>query len=276
MAQAGREGGFVKTPSATGKQAEGTGKLAHMDMLRQRSEQRKQQVYELLQVRQGHHVLDVGCGAGADTIEMGHATGPTGRVVGVDSDPEMIEEANRRAAREGVSAWVGHQVHDATDLPFADNAFDACHSERVFMHLPDPGRVFAEMVRVTRPGGLIAVIDIDGGSLSIDTEESATERQIVRFWAAKHNNGYAGRRLYRHFKDHGLADIAVHIKPGPYLNLERFIYYIKLDSIQDMAMQSGAVTADDIQRFRASLEQAASLDAFFATANLITVLGRKP
>ncbi|MGN6563545.1 MAG: methyltransferase domain-containing protein, partial [Thermomicrobiales bacterium] len=124
-------------------------KMRHLDTVAQESTQRKQQVYARLQVREGQRVLDVGCGVGVDTLPLARLVGPAGRVEGVDVDAAAVAEANRRAAAAGMREWVEHQVCDAETLPFADDSFDACHSERVFMHLIRPEAVFAEIVRVT-------------------------------------------------------------------------------------------------------------------------------
>ena len=164
----------------------------------------------------------------------------------------------------------------STPLPFAENSFDACHSERVFLHLQNPAQVFAEMVRVTKPGGWIAVVDLDGASCSIDTPEADIERRIVPFWVTKHTNGYAGRQLYRYFKQHGLVDVTVELNAGPIFDLDLFAYLLKLDDIQERALRAGAVTQVEVERFRASLEQAAAMGAFYATFNMVTVVGRKP
>ena len=173
-------------------------------------------------------------------------------------------------------AWVEHQVADAAALPFADASFEACHSERVFLHLTRPEAVFAEMVRVTRPAGRIAVIDGDGASASFDTPEADIERRIVPFWISKHQNGFAGRQLYRLFKHHGLVEVAVELDAGPWLDFALTAYLFKLDDIEDRALRAGAVTREEVARFRASLEQAAATGAFFGTFNIITVTGRKP
>jgi ubiquinone/menaquinone biosynthesis C-methylase UbiE len=220
--------------------------------------------------------LDVGCGVGADTLPLAQLVGPTGHISGVDVNQASVAEANQRAVAAGVRDWVEHRVADASELPFADNAFDACHSERVFMHLLNPAQVFAEMVRVTKPGGWIVVIDADGATFSIDTPEADIERRIVPFWVTKHNNSFAGRQLYRYFKSHGLVEVTVEIAAGPYLDFDLFAYLFKLDDIQERALRAGAVTQIEVERFQASLAQAAAMGAFFAIGNLITVVGRKP
>ena len=251
-------------------------KVRHLDYAAQVSSERKRQVYARLEVREGQRVLDVGCGVGSDTLPLARLVGPAGRVEGVDVDAVAVAEANRRAAAAGMRAWVEHRVGDAAALPFAEATFDACHSERVFLHLTHPEPVFSEMVRVTRPGGRIAVIDGDGATTSFDTPESDIERRIVPCWLAKHNNGVAGRQLYRFFKQHGLAEVAVEVQALTFLDFDVAAYLFKLDDIEARALHAGAVTREEVGRIDAALERAAAAGAFFATFNMITVTGRKP
>ena len=251
-------------------------KVRHLDTFARESAERKRQVYARLQVAAGRRVLDVGCGVGADTVPLARLVGPGGWVAGVDVDPAAVAEADRRAAAAGVGAWVEHRAGDAAALPFPDATFDACHAERVFLHLADPEAVFAEMVRVTKPGGRIAVIDGDGATASFDTPEADIERRIVPFWIAKHRNGLAGRQLYRLFRQHGLAEVAAEVNPGPFFDLALAASLFNLDDIQDRALRAGAVTREEVGRFRASLERAAAAGTFFGTFNMITVTGHKP
>src|SRR5262245_20254410 len=95
----------------------------------------KRRTYELMQLGPGQAVLDVGCGPGTDTLALAALVGEQGRVVGVDYDAAMIEEADRRAAAEGIGPRVEHRQVDSSSLPFDDGTFDACRSERVFEHL---------------------------------------------------------------------------------------------------------------------------------------------
>ena len=251
-------------------------KIDHLDTLARERAEGKQRAYNRLRVGEGTRVLDVGCGAGADTIPLGHRVGPSGRVVGLDLDISLTFEANRRAAAAGVAGWVRHGVGSATEMPFPDGSFDACHSELVFMHLLQPEQAFAEMVRVTRPGGWLLVIDWDHASLSIDTPEMDVERRISSFWARKHRNPCSGRRLLQLFRRHALEETELGVAAAPVRDLQQARYLLKLDDLEAQARAAGAVTEDEVCRFRASLEELAALDATYVVANQVMVLGRKP
>ena len=87
------------------------------------AQQDKQRTYAAMHAQPGAHVLDVGCGPGFDTLALAHIVGETGRVVGIDHDPAMVEEANRRAAEAGVAGLTLHITADAASLPFEECPF---------------------------------------------------------------------------------------------------------------------------------------------------------
>lgn len=246
-----------------------------MDAEAERGRERKQHVYTLMHVQQGHRVLDVGCGPGTDTLRLARIVGPTGQVIGLDIWEEMVVEANKRAEKADVKEWVEHRIGDASSMPFEDRYFDACHAERVFMHLHNPAQVFTEMKRVTKPGGWIAVIDGDWGTLSIDTPEVEVERRIAAFIGEWHNNPYAGRQLYRLFKQHGLVDVSIDVKAVVLTDLADARFLVRLDERADKACKAGVITQDELERFRTSVEQADAAGAFFLQLNGVTAIGRK-
>src|SRR5947209_7552047 len=84
---------------------------------------------------------------------------PQGKVIGVDYSAEMIDEARARIADTQLP--VEFVRGDAVALDFADASFDRCRCDRVLIHVTDPGTAVREMARVTRPGGLVVVSDID-------------------------------------------------------------------------------------------------------------------
>ncbi len=102
----------------------------------------------MLELKPGHHVLDLGCGTGDDAREIGALVGPKGKVVGLDVSPTMIAEARKRALSTDLP--VKFIEGDALNLPFPSESFDRVRTDRVLVHLRKPGKALAEMVRVTR------------------------------------------------------------------------------------------------------------------------------
>jgi len=107
----------------------------------------------------GDAVLDIGCGAGVDSLVAGHLVGAGGRVVGIDVTPAMIEKARAHQARLGL-ANVTFQVADAEALPFPDNDFDAVISNGVFNLTLNKAKALAEVHRVLKPGGRLLLADM--------------------------------------------------------------------------------------------------------------------
>jgi len=238
---------------------------------------RKERSYELMHVQAGQKVLDVGCGAGIDTLSLAKLVQANGKVIGVDHDQEMIDQANGHAEAAGVGAFVSHRKADAAQLPFESDFFDSCRSERLFQHLQEPGPVLAEMIRVTRPSGWIVVVDTDWGTLSADTPEAEA---AYRYWGfvAMHGsvNAFAGRKLYRMFKEQQLVNLVVE----PYtLYLTDYGFASMMmhdDGLDKMAVERGVVSAEELARLYAGFEKANEQGTFFATCGYVMLAGQKP
>ena len=232
--------------------------------------------YEALRLVPGARVLDVGCGPATDTLELARRVGDGGLVTGVDSHPKMIAEAERRAAAAGLAGRVTHRLADARDLPFDDGVFDACRSERLFQHLDEPQVVLAEMVRVTRPGGRIAVVDTDHGLTAMDTPEADVLHRLVQANAASLPNGFAGRRLYGLLRRAGLAEVEVTVFPVVLTDYEEARRLGQFEEAAERAVASGAVSPEELARLRRSLDEAQAAGAFFGTSTLVLAAGTRP
>ncbi len=167
------------------------------------SARKKQLTYTAMHLQPDQHVLDVGCGPGVDTIALAEFIGASGSVDGVDANPAMVAAAEHRASAAGVHDRVQHRVADALVLPFDANTFDAVRAERLFQHLSDPRAALAELLRVTRPGGWIVVLDTDYSSFTVDSDQTDLERRLALAAAQSVRSGYAARKLYRLFTDQG-------------------------------------------------------------------------
>jgi SAM-dependent methyltransferase len=108
----------------------------------------------------GEIVLDVGCGAGIDTILAARAVGPTGRAIGLDLLEEMCERARGHAQEAGVAEWTEFVRGEMEDIPLPDASVDVVISNGVINLSPRKSRVLAEIRRVLRPGGRLSVADL--------------------------------------------------------------------------------------------------------------------
>lgn len=114
-----------------------------------------------LPLRPGDRVLDLACGDGAYAVWLAERVGPEGRVTAVDLSPAFLELAAAAAAASPVGDRIELRQGDAYNLPFPDASFDLAWCAQSMFSLPDPVGALRELRRVTRPGGVVAVLEND-------------------------------------------------------------------------------------------------------------------
>ena len=124
----------------------------------------------------GERVVDVGCGAGIDSLIAARMVGPDGQVVGVDMTPEMLARA-RRAADEAGAANVEFRDGYMEALPVPDGWADVVISNGVLNLTPDKSKALGEMARVLTPTGRLQI-----GDITIDRPVPETAKQQIDLW----------------------------------------------------------------------------------------------
>ncbi|CAG7653449.1 Demethylmenaquinone methyltransferase [Paenibacillus solanacearum] len=114
----------------------------------------------------GMTVLDVGCGTGAITHGIADIVGPTGRVVGIDSNPALIEKAQENF---GDIPGLDFKVGDILNLPYKDE-FDIVTSARVIQWLSNPLEALNALTRATKPGGQVLILDYNHEKITWNPE----------------------------------------------------------------------------------------------------------
>lgn len=132
--------------------------------------------FSLGRLESGERVLDLGCGAGTDSLVAAQMIGPGGHVTGIDMTPEMLARARRAAAEMG-AANVDFVEGEIEQLPLGDASVDVVISNGVIDLVPDKDSVFAEISRVLRPGGRIQLADV-----TIQNPVSEEAKRDIDLW----------------------------------------------------------------------------------------------
>jgi arsenite methyltransferase len=132
--------------------------------------------WQLGRLAPGVHVLDLGSGAGTDSLIAAQMVGAEGRVTGIDMTPQMLAKARGAAAELGLqnTKFVEGEVER---LPFSDASFDVVVSNGVIDLVPDKDAVFAELYRVLAPGGRLQIADV-----TIQNPVSEEGRRNIDLW----------------------------------------------------------------------------------------------
>jgi SAM-dependent methyltransferase len=200
----------VTTP-ATYVLAQGAAELERLRLQARVWEPEAEALLDRIGVRSGWSCIDLGCGAMGILGPLGRRVGPTGRVVGVDLDGHQLVAARafvREAGLERVEVLEGDAY--ATGLPPA--SFDLVHVRFLFAPAGRDEALLAEMLRLVRPGGVLAIQEPDSASWACFPPRPAWTRltRLVRAAFARGGGDFdAGRRTYGMLRRAGLEDVRV-------------------------------------------------------------------
>ena len=227
----------------------------------------------------GMSLLDCGCGPGAITFGLAEAVAP-GRVVGVDIEPTMVEQATRLAADSGIKN-VEFTEGDIYDLPFEDGEFDIVFSHSVTEHLSDPVRALRELRRVVKPGGLAGIVKTDWTFPFIVPKSEGFSKFFELFEGGFNRIGGSlnrGRYLGAYMREAGFDVIEVRNQVSNSFGeatvptAERFITWMDNIPLFREAVELGITSEAELDAVRAGMrEWAAHPDAYFSLPGIRAV-----
>jgi SAM-dependent methyltransferase len=178
------------------------------------AESNPRQFFAFMDIQEGYRILDIGCGTGDLTKPLAQLVGH-GEVVGVDFSATMIAEASQRAHNSDLP--LRFEVGDVQHMNFPDNSFDRSYASAVFQHIEDPRQGLSEMIRVTKPGGRVIVVDNDWETFVITADDDVVSRKLMGFFCDGVRNGGIAHHLPVLFRDAGLTQLSVEPITIPFL-----------------------------------------------------------
>jgi ubiquinone/menaquinone biosynthesis C-methylase UbiE len=227
--------------------------------------------YLLPHLRPGDTLLDIGCGTGTITADLAALVAP-GRVSAVDGSAEAIEQA--RMTLRGRDN-VDFAVDDIHHLSYPDDTFAVVHAHQVLQHVADPVAALAELRRVCRPGGVVAVRDSDYASMTwYPPVDELTQWLDLYQRIARANGGEpdAGRRLLAWAQAAGFTDIAATASAWCYATADERAFWggmwaerMRHSAIGRQAVDEGYVSQTELDRIAEGWSRwAAAEDGWFA------------
>ncbi len=225
------------------------------------------ELLDLIGVRAGSAAIDLGCGVLGVLHLLAERVGADGRVVGLDREPRIVQSGRRFAEQRGLR--VEFIEADATDTGLPGRSFDLVHARTLLLNVQNPHEILAEMVRIAKPGGVVAVQEPDATAWSCDPPHPAFEilrNAILNAYRRTGKDFNIGRRIARMLRDAGLEDVRVRAtarvtRSGEYY--QTFLLTIAT-LVGDVIVQTGELTADELGSYTSALR------AHLQTAGTIT------
>jgi SAM-dependent methyltransferase len=210
-------------------------------------------------VKPGWRAVDVGCGPIGIMDLLAGRVGPTGETVGVDNEPRMIAMALDVAAELDLENLAMVRA-EATDTGLERGSFDFAHARHVLVNVPAPERVVAELAALVRPGGVVALEELDWVSWICQPPHPAWDRlrdALRDFRARRGLDVHLGRRLPGLLRDAGLSDVTIRVTCPTFIDgvgddRTLLVTFAKMHGAALVA--DGLIAADELATLVAELE----------------------
>jgi SAM-dependent methyltransferase len=229
----------------------------------------------------GWSAIDVGCGPSGILDLLASRVGAGGRVTGLELNPANVTLARDFAEEHGL-ANVTVVEGDARHTGLPSSSFDLGHARTLLINIPDPAGVVAEMTRLVRPGGWVAILEPDA-ALTMCYPPNPAWDQLVGMFLSVHRDDdadpFVGRRLPELFRQAGLVDIGVEAKADIYPagHSRRTVRLDLVRSMRSKILERGIATEQELEDAdRAAREHLDDPDTLVLPHLLFLTWGRKP
>lgn len=231
-------------------------------------------------VPSGGRCLDLGCGVGGIVDLMAARVGPDGHVTGVDTDAGSIADARRWAASLGLDN-VDFMVADIFDNELPDGQFDLVHVRYVIVNIGRADDVIAAAVRLAKPGGVVAIQEVDGDKLSCVPASPAFEhlKELLLQLFTIAGDPYAGRVIFQQLRAAGLEDVCFRPCMVGATSRDPIATFMPdtINAVREVLIGQGLVDGESLDRLVAECrDHLADPDTVSTTYGVIQAWGRKP
>ncbi|WP_022664965.1 GNAT family N-acetyltransferase [Desulfospira joergensenii] len=169
-------------------------------------------VLKKIGLKNGDTILDLGSGPGVTSMLLARYF-PQSRIIGIEPDRELREEAEKRTRDLPLCRFL---EGTGQAIPLKNHDVDFSYARLLFQHIPDPMDTIREMIRVTRPGGILCIMDVDDGTIFIHPESREwhqIEERVARAQAQFGGDRHVGRKLLSYLMEAGLEQVQVDLVP---------------------------------------------------------------
>ena len=221
-------------------------------------------------VREGHTVVDYGCGPGALTLELARRVGHAGRVIGLDINADFLARTRSLAVQQGFSDRIETLQLAGEQLPLGDASVDRVLCKNVLEYVLEPAGTRREFRRILGPGGIAHVTDSDWGAVIFEPSSERFAR-IMAAASIAFRTPLIGRRLYGLFRQAGFDDIRVQVLASA--DTSGALTSV-LRNMATYARLSDQLPASEIDAFIDDLERSLLDETYFAVLPQFLVSGR--
>jgi len=230
----------------------------------------------ILAPRSGERGLDIGCGFGLLACELARDVGPTGRVTGIDAVPDMIAACEERARHDAVTGRTEFRQADAEALPFSPASFDFVTAMHVYEYMTDVERGLAEVHRVLKARGRLAVLDSDWESCVWHAGDRDRTARVLRTWEQRFAHPHLPARVPALLRRVGFTLRSVTLIPVLNVELSEQSYSSgMIDVVARFVANRGGISEDEAALWAEDVRaQAARGEYFFSLSRYLFLAER--